>query len=232
MAVLETRDRDSNVSCFPRSPTGSLGVAVSVPVRLSVAVLSLTHVLVLGGTALLAACGDSGGAAAMTDIGVDASTALSDAPAAPGDGVAADTDSDTDGDAGGCECPPDQHCDDLGACVVDVCNKGLITCESPTSLRVCDDVGGSFEVVPCGAEEVCDAGACVASLCEPGATICLEGRRSQCNSIGSGWSELPCSQTAVCVDGGCVEVQPNLLLLVDTSGSMNTVVAEGKLPAQ
>jgi len=42
-----------------------------------------------------------------------------------------------------------------------------------------------------------------------------------CNSLGLAWSPLPCPAGAGCVGGICEPIEPNVLLIVDTSTSMS-----------
>ena len=160
---------------------------------------------------MLTSCGDTG-----VDRQLEPST--------PSFGARAPDAANTDAD-GACDCDPDQHCDADGACLPDVCYQGSLTCETSDLVKVCSPTGESFQLKPCAATEVCETGVCVPRICQPGTDVrCEAGRRVACNSLGSGWVQLPCPETHVCKEGECLAVQPNVLLLVDTSFSMNQLV--------
>lgn len=134
---------------------------------------------------------------------------------------------DTAGGAGevdgeGCDCPDDEHCLADGLCEEDICVKGRSTCETTTSIKVCSEGGASFEVIDCPAGQICSVGTCVEQICTPGeAQGCEDGQVLLCDSLGSAWYAAPCPSGQWCWDGQCRTILPNLLLLVDTSSSMN-----------
>ena len=63
------------------------------------------------------------------------------------------------------------------------------------------------------------------------APICVANEKSGCdgvllkicNSIGTGYYTAPCQGGTVCKNGACVAIEANILLMVDTSGSMNWI---------
>lgn len=70
--------------------------------------------------------------------------------------------------------------------------------------------------------EVCTEDACGSPVCEPGAVDGCEGGQVRvCDALGSSWSTRPCPRGQGCVVDQCEPVVPNVLLLVDTSSSMN-----------
>ena len=125
---------------------------------------------------------------------------------------------------GACDCLPEQHCDALGQCLEDLCVQGGATCATVESIKHCDETGSSFTLEECGDDTRCELGECMPLVCAPGQTSCAEGLRVTCNSLGTGWAALPCAEAEVCQGGECIFVQPNILLLVDTSYSMNRLV--------
>ena len=128
-----------------------------------------------------------------------------------------------------CSCDDVSHCDSTGKCVPDVCTKSTATCGGRTIQRVCTADGSSATDVPCATGEVCDLGECKAPICEPGSPPTCDGAvRVACNSLGTGYVPLPCPASTSCNDGQCEPVQANVLLVVDTSGSMNEIVATGE----
>ena len=128
-----------------------------------------------------------------------------------------------------CQCNQVSHCDATGACVPDVCTKGMTTCGSDTARLACAADGSAFTDLPCAAGQVCELGQCKERICEPGAPPTCDGAaRVTCNSLGTGYIPLPCPGGTACQAGKCELVQPNVVLIVDTSGSMNEIVATGE----
>ncbi len=128
-----------------------------------------------------------------------------------------------------CECPVNFHCDATGQCAPDVCVPGLITCADTKSRSLCNADGTAEQLEPCPEGQVCELGVCSTPVCTPGgAPVCDGLARQACNALGTGFVPLPCPGTTVCVEGDCAPLQPNVLLLVDTSGSMNDIVATGQ----
>ena len=125
---------------------------------------------------------------------------------------------------GACDCLPEEHCSAEGVCEPDVCVQGESTCATTETIKHCDDTGASFSLEPCPETSRCEVGECMPLVCASGATSCSEGLRVTCNSLGTGWAALPCAEAEVCQAGECIFVQPNILLLVDTSYSMNRLV--------
>lgn len=158
------------------------------------------------------AAGDEG--ADLADVAVDTTT---DAPAAPSDAIPGELD-----DTGACVCPKRMHCDERGLCQPDVCTKGEATCASLTAAKLCSADGGSFTEVPCQGDGVCFGGICWDPVCTPGEVAGCDGPRVlRCNSLGIDWIGLPCAAGQACQGGSCRDVVPNVLILLDTSGSMN-----------
>ena len=122
-----------------------------------------------------------------------------------------------------CDCAPEEHCDG-GLCVPDQCVQGESTCLTTEEIKHCGPEGATFATEYCEAGARCELGECVPIICAPGTTSCSQGHRVTCNSLGTGWAALPCAEAEVCQAGECIFVQPNILLLVDTSYSMNRLV--------
>lgn len=136
-------------------------------------------------------------------------------------------------DLGGCACPSTLHCGPSGACVEDVCIKSAATCnEAQDAVVQCNADGSDFTLQSCGADAACVLGGCLPRICAPGAPPDCDGyERRVCNGTGTGYSPLPCPGASTCVAGACVAVEPNVLLVMDTSGSMNWVTGDGATPA-
>jgi len=176
-------------------------------------------------------CSDSGDST-TTDGGSDLVLLFpgSDTGAETQEDAAPESDTDLGQEATeGCQCPPPSTCDDHGDCVSG-CAFEPTTCASTTSLKVCVDDGASFEEVPCPGDQVCEAGVCTKPLCEANEVVGCDGFDKEiCNSIGTGTFTIPCGGGMVCDAGECKPVAPNIIMLVDTSGSMNWM-SNGKGP--
>lgn len=119
-------------------------------------------------------------------------------------------------------CPDDMHLDGSGECAEDICVQGVSTCSTPSTVRLCNEDGSAFTESECAGVEICELGSCVEPVCTPGSEGgCEDGRVLVCNSIGTDWTKALCPNGQACQDNGCQAVQPNVLLLVDTSSSMN-----------
>ena len=141
-----------------------------------------------------------------------------------GTGTGADDPGAGAASVGACDCLPEQHCDALGQCLADLCVQGESTCATVEAIKHCDETGSSFTLEECGEDTRCELGECMPLVCASGQTSCAEGLRVTCNSLGTDWAALPCAEAEVCQGGECIFVQPNILLLVDTSYSMNRLV--------
>jgi len=120
-------------------------------------------------------------------------------------------------------CPGGTHLGPNGLCTQDVCLKDSSTCSDPQTVKLCNEDGSDFEEVLCPSGQICQLGACWAPICEPGAQapVCDGGKILKCNSLGTAWVAYPCGVGEACTGGLCKPVPPNILFLVDTSGSMN-----------
>jgi hypothetical protein len=130
-----------------------------------------------------------------------------------------------------CHCIQGKHCNENNECVDDVCLDDSITCASPTDLKKCNEDGSAFEIVPCEGDRLCFLGECIVPVCDPeDPPVCEDGKRKVCNSQGVGYNYLPCPGKTFCVDGECEAIEPNVILILDTSGSMNAIDNAGTLP--
>ena len=172
-----------------------------------------------GPTGDTGATGDAGPmeADAVADASADAVTTGGDhGGPVPAPDAEADVDDTT-------FCPDQTHWDEAtGLCQPDVCTKGAATCADLATIKACDDQGAGFEKIPCPEGETCFGGQCWVHLCEPGETGQCDGNAVlKCNSLGIEWVPFPCPPGNECKDSECVPIPPNVILLVDTSGSMN-----------
>jgi len=180
-------------------------------------------------------CGAGDGGASGTDVADPArwldgwsvvGDSSSDGSASPGADGGAGPDTDDP-----CSCAANSHCDEHGECVEDVCVKGQTTCDSPTALQICNEDGSAFDIEPCPEALVCWLGECIATVCDPDEPpVCDGGQLIKCNAYGTDWISIPCPGGTACMDGECVTLQPNVILLIDTSLSMNAVVEKDVYP--
>lgn len=169
-----------------------------------------------------AACG--GEAPGVLDAGAaaDGDGAADVAPDAPVGETTVDAVPGELDDTGACSCPKKMHCNLAGLCEVDICTKGEATCASLTSTKKCSADGSTFTEVACSGDSVCFGGICWDPICEPGEVAGCDGpKQLRCNSLGIEWVGLPCPAGQACQSGSCRDVAPNVLILMDTSGSMN-----------
>jgi hypothetical protein len=120
-----------------------------------------------------------------------------------------------------CACEASMWCGASG-CVPDVCAEGETNCQDLTTVLACAEDGSSFELIACPEGDVCHGGQCLAPICDPDAPpVCDGPTRMTCNSLGLELVPLPCSAGTGCIDGTCQPIEPNVLLIVDTSTSMS-----------
>lgn len=182
---------------------------------------------------LVAACG--GGTEGGPDGGGDAS-------AGPDVVGAVDVSPDLRLPCGGCgagqqcdeaadrcvECLGDEHCAEDARCDENVCQPLVCqpqetTCADGVEHR-CNQRGIGWVDVPCAEGQVCIGDTCHALLCEPGAVRCNGGLLAVCAPSGLSEDVSQCAEGELCVPGeGCVEVRHDILVAMDTSGSMRRI---------
>lgn len=91
---------------------------------------------------------------------------------------------------------------------------------------VSEDVGVPSDARPVAPDAPGAAGSDAGGpVCDPAAPVfCRNGERFRCAPDGAAAAPEPCATGEVCTGGQCVDAQGNVLLLVDTSTSMNAVV--------
>ncbi len=94
-------------------------------------------------------------------------------------------------------------------CVPKGCKKGDIICGGPTTALICKDPKKGYEVQECK-----DKDACTTDACTPG-TGCSNTPKAD---------GMSCAQDKWCFQGQCTSVVNNLVVIFDTSGSMNQKV--------
>src|SRR5262249_9043349 len=80
-----------------------------------------------------------------------------------------------------------------GLCQAPICTPFATRCDpggNPAMSQICDSSGASWQNLPCGSSQVCDAGRCLDVICITGATRCSAngGSVETCNARGDGWT--------------------------------------------
>lgn len=97
--------------------------------------------------------------------------------------------------------------------------------------------GGVYLPDPCPDEERCamegQVATCQPAVCEAARSWCTEdGRVERCNGWGTAVETQVCSPGFACYQGGCEPIRHNVLLVFDTSGSMNSYIHYQGTPGQ
>ena len=112
-------------------------------------------------------------------------------------------------------------CDsDSNTCVEPPCPPGGGYCAGDKWLAECPADGSKPRVSNCGPGRTCVEGACREDVCEPGLR-CREGVAYECNESGTHEERTLCPGGRSCIEGECRPILHNVLLLFDTSFSMN-----------
>lgn len=107
--------------------------------------------------------------------------------------------------------------------------RGRETCEAPVATGIGELTGGYFVRDPCAAGTACVPTGittrCDPEVCTPNETACISGGKiSRCNASGTVLAEEACAAGKACYSGACEPIRHNVLLIFDTSGSMNDYV--------
>ncbi len=122
------------------------------------------------------------------------------------------------------DCPdPLQWCKEE-RCTQTACLPGAQNCLDMATVMVCKADGTGWSASACGEGMTCHAGECVPVVCEPEATQCDGHLIQECAPTGAGWITFFCPPGKACLEGECVAVKNNLLVVFDTSGSMDDPV--------
>ncbi|MCA9548288.1 MAG: hypothetical protein KC613_27985, partial [Myxococcales bacterium] len=106
----------------------------------------------------------------------------------------------------------------------EACTAEQNGCVDPMTARRCLPNGQLVEL-ECVGEERCVLDRCARPICTPGELYCSLGRRKRCDETGFDGTPEPCGDGHVCVEDRCVDPQGDVLLVIDTSGSMLDPVA-------
>ncbi|MFH1532705.1 MAG: hypothetical protein ABIK09_18435 [Pseudomonadota bacterium] len=122
------------------------------------------------------------------------------------------------------DCPaPLEWCKE-NRCAQTPCLPGSQSCLDMETVKICKEDGSGWTASGCSEDMTCHAGECVAVVCEPEATQCDGHMIQECAPTGAGWISYFCPPGKACLEGGCVAVKNNLLVVFDTSGSMDDPV--------
>ncbi len=133
------------------------------------------------------------------------------------------------------DCPAGMLCETTARVCVDCvvsearCN-GIgerILCDAPEATGEGELTGGFEYVEACSSTRSCvDATAeCEPRICEAGLTRCAGPLRAErCAPGGTAWLPVECPPGGGCYEGQCLPIRHNVLVIVDTSGSMNDYV--------
>ncbi|MFT5431123.1 MAG: hypothetical protein ACI9OJ_001802, partial [Myxococcota bacterium] len=133
------------------------------------------------------------------------------------------------------DCPGhNRWCDDH-RCVKTACVPGTKTCQDSETQQICNSVGQDWDFFKvCAAGTVCSKGACLEVVCSPGLGSCEGNTVTACLPDGTGFYSFDCLGGQTCAAGSCGSPKRNLVIIMDTSGSMNDEVqctcGEGNCP--
>ncbi len=147
-------------------------------------------------------------------------------------------------------CPPTTSCQD-GACRPLPCKPGAVRCDGTVIQRCRDDGSGEDPEEDCAkTDRICSGGVCKPKVCKKGDVICADVDTALlCENPNQGWSAkecndadpctfnlceagtgckfppkadgMACGHSEWCLKGQCTSITNNLMVMFDTSGSMN-----------
>ena len=106
-----------------------------------------------------------------------------------------------------------------GRCIPRPCQPGLPSCVGD-SVLVCRADGLGYHILPCQTGKSCLAGVCVEKSCTPGTTECVKYQQMTCTDQGEVVIKN-CPPGQECREGECRNMKQRVLVVFDTSGSMN-----------
>lgn len=124
-------------------------------------------------------------------------------------------------------CGAGEKCEDY-ACVPKTCQPGLPLCEGD-AIRLCRKDGTGSHLILCQTGQSCVSGVCVLKQCDPGTTECVKYQQKVCTDTGEIIIKN-CPPGQECREGGCRNMRQRVLVVVDTSGSMNLFPGTSKYP--
>lgn len=91
------------------------------------------------------------------------------------------------------------------ACKAPVCVPFSERCNPVSGAHeICNSTGTALTAAPCSTSEACVSGRCVATVCTPGQTRCLDSTTAGvCNTAGTDFNPSPCATNEACSGGTC-----------------------------
>ncbi|MEC8025009.1 MAG: hypothetical protein VX223_13855 [Myxococcota bacterium] len=121
---------------------------------------------------------------------------------------------------GTCNCQDQEACIET-MCLPIICAPGESECVTVLQRKVCNDTGTGWVTQACVDDTVCSAGDCTSPTCDPlSDPSCVDGQVATCID-GVQMQLSPCPGGSGCLNGQCIAITPNIVLVVDTSGSMS-----------
>lgn len=125
------------------------------------------------------------------------------------------------------QCGEHEYCSE-GECVPQTCIPSDALCNGK-AIMICRDDGLGWSQVLCPEGETCFAGTCINDDCEPNTTTCEKYQLMQCTPTGQ-IITTNCSVGQECIDDDCKTMRHRVLVIFDTSGSMDHFPGTGIWP--
>ena len=90
--------------------------------------------------------------------------------------------------------------DDTGSESIEpVCEPGFAECVDEHTVTACNEQGTALVTEPCEAEQLCDLGACLPVICEPGFVLgCSDPTTIEhCNQLGTRYARTACTDGTI-----------------------------------
>jgi hypothetical protein len=132
------------------------------------------------------------------------------------------------------DCTDDSQCQTGG----EYCNEGVctpLTCIPGEQsclgdlIQICRTDGQGYYLIACSEGESCLKGSCTELDCVPNTTECLQHQIKECTEDGT-LIIKGCGPSQECVNGECQEMRQRVLVIFDTSGSMNSYAEKQEYP--
>lgn len=125
------------------------------------------------------------------------------------------------------QCGNGEYCKDK-QCYPNPCNAGEANCVD-NDVQICRSDGLGYYLIPCAEELSCLNGQCLQTECTPGVTECLQHQVKDCTPDGK-LIIKNCPPNQECIEGACAAMRQRVLVIFDTSGSMNAIAAKKEWP--
>ena len=118
-------------------------------------------------------------------------------------------------------CSPGEKCKDY-ACLPAPCPPDQASCTADGDVEICRGDGLGSWKIPCPEGQLCIGGACTDADCLPGTTSCVQHQVKKCLPNHTA-AVVPCPPAQECREGACHPMRQRVLVVFDTSGSMNWI---------